>query len=240
MGQNGSTAFALPPTEHLPDEMEQFQLGDEPADDMKMDVFVDAMAAKCTEVRAASMRRWKVELQAHDIETVKELKMVMAQVARQMFTDAQVGEGAQAMIRLALAPQLSMGWKWNTATRVGDATCKKADDERRSAPTWDTSAKYTPAAFKGDINQFTFPEGAFDEWPPCDVLPYKAMLAVGNRAWTLINTHPELKGGGLTTAAARRLATLLRQRYKALEPIGKNQSRNARYAKHEKDEADEK
>lgn len=197
---------------------------------MSMSDFVDALATKSSASRAESLERWRLQLQEHDIETVQELKMVMAQVARQMFTDAQVGDGAQAMIRLALAPQTSMGWAWTSATRAVNSAVKKGDDGK--APTWDTSAKYTRASFRGDINQFVFPDGSFDEWPPCEVLPFKDMMAVGNRAWTLINTHPELKGGGLTTAAARRLATLLGARYKALEPIGKHEARNgARHLK---------
>lgn len=203
-----------------------FTIGNEPADDTTVDAFVDALVEKSTEVRADALRRWRLELATRDIETVKELKLVMAQVATQMFNDAEVGEGAQAMVRLALAPQLTMGWMWSAAARCGNVGRHADEKSKKEAPTWDTSAKYTRAAFKGNINLFVFPDGAFNEWPPCELLPYKDMLAVGNRAWTLINTHPELKGGGLTKAAAKRIAALLAARYPNLEPIGKNEARN--------------
>lgn len=199
-----------------------FEIGNEPADNMRAADFVDALAMRCNVARAAALKRWKLQLEQHDIETVQELKMVMNQVVRQMFADADVGDGAQAMIRLALAPQSPSGWNWVNAAKQGN-TIEKSD---KIKPTWDTSAKYTPAAFKGDLNKFVFPEGSFDEWPPCDILPYKDMVAVGTRAWTLINTHPELKGGGITPAAARRVASLLAMRYKNLEPVGKHESRN--------------
>lgn len=206
-----------------------FAVGDEPADDLPVNDFVHALADRCNLARAAALRRWKEQLDQHDIQSVQELKMVMAPVARQMFVDADVGEGAQAMVRLALAPQSPTGWSWPNATRQGNSV-KSGEGNAKVAPTWDTSAKYTRANYKGNINEFVFPDGVFDEWPPCDVLPYKDMLCVGNRVWALINTHPELKGGGLTVATLKRIAAVLGTRYKSLEPVGKNESRNSQRA----------
>lgn len=199
-----------------------FRVGDQPPDDLGVEGFVEALKLRC----AANLQRqavfddWLRIMGENDICTVQELKLLVAQVATELFAQAKVGAGAQVMVKLALAPLVDGGWCWNSAQGQNVPASAK-----RISPTWNTEAKYTQSKYTGDIRQFTFPVGSFDEWPPCEVLSYSDMVAVGSRAWLLINTHPKLKGGGITRAAATRVAELLSERYKELDPIGKHKPR---------------
>lgn len=205
-----------------------FAMGDEPGDSLPINEFLDAVKRASNTTRAESLERWRLELYQEDIQDVRELKLQKAQKIASLFAKAEVGSGAQSVVALALGPGLERGFSWSAAERVGTATEAKCN--KRSAPTWNTCAKYKVAKYNGDISKFDFPAGALDDWPACDVLSYKAMKEVVTKVWMLINTHPELRGGGLSPALAERLVHLLSLRYKSLEPLQKHRPRKSKGA----------
>lgn len=217
----------------MTDGARQWCLGQEPADDLPVLQLMQAVMSCCEHntKRAAALSKLCELLQGEDISNVIELKLVPAQLMSTLFDESGLQAGGRVAVAKALAPLSQAGWCWEATCNRGTPLSAEPFIAERglfSFPKekvqrwWNTAPKYTQHTFEGDIRQLQLPEVIFKDLPPpSDYLTYSQMKKVGNTVWLAIQAHPQLRGGGLSSDCADRLAAILGARYPNLEPMNK-------------------
>lgn len=197
--------------------------------------FIQGIIHACNiEKRVAAFAQLVVHLEEEDISNVIELKLMSAQLVNNIFEKSGLQTGGRLMLARALAPHAVAGWSWeptrpNGTPQSAETMSYTTEPGQYSFPEklkvhrwWNTAPKYTHHTYEGDIRKLELPESLLKELPPpTDYLSYNSMKKVGNAVWLAIQAHPQLRGGGLSTECAERLAAVLGARYPNLEPMNR-------------------